>query len=80
MNEEPHSFPKRANSLFMQLLVGAYAGVATAGMDECWRSQVDTACRVRKLSSRGDAVFVDEAAEPVAAVDTGRGRIHDVDS
>jgi hypothetical protein len=26
MNEEPHSLPKRANSLFMQLLVGAYCG------------------------------------------------------
>jgi hypothetical protein len=34
---------------------------------------VDKACGVRKLDSRGDAVFVDEAAEAIAALDARHG-------
>jgi hypothetical protein len=36
------------------------------------------ACGVRKLGSRGGAVFVDESAESVSALDEGRGQVQDL--
>jgi hypothetical protein len=36
------------------------------------------ACRVRKVGSRSDAVFVEESAEAVSALDDGRGRVQDL--
>jgi hypothetical protein len=36
------------------------------------------ACGVRKLGSRGGAVFVDESAESVSALDEGCGRVRDL--
>jgi hypothetical protein len=35
-------------------------------------------CGVRKLGSRGGAVFVDESAESVSALDEGCGRVRDL--
>jgi hypothetical protein len=35
-------------------------------------------CGVRKLGSRGDAVFVKKSAKSVSALDEGRGRVQDL--
>lgn len=40
-------------------------------------SRPPAACGVRKLGSRGDAVFVKESAESVSALDYGGGRVPD---
>ena len=43
------------------------------------KSEAGEACGVRKLDSCGEAVFVDESAEAIAALDASCGWTHDVE-